>query len=262
MDVRYHGQTGNGTPAEPLVNCAMCSWGWADVYKNGKRVASSALLHLMVTSDTRNDRDGFNYYGYDSTKRPVREVHLLIPASAHLPSPGGFLHVMWENAEITRGSPEEIKARAAGLEQNIPTIELSAVPYLKWDRKEIHVKAGQKYRLIVHNNDPSSFHQFNMHARPESGGHGAKSLRHEEGMTAGRTGALWKPGEEHQGHGGGDPPAPRNVFLTLPQGATWATMVEFEKPGEYPFMCPVSNHYRRGMEGKFIVSADGKGGQK
>jgi uncharacterized cupredoxin-like copper-binding protein len=237
-----------------------CSWGWADVYKNGKRVASSANLHIMLTSDTRDNSKNFAYARYECANNPVRAVHVIVHPSAYLPTPGGFLHVMWENAEWTRGSPEEIMAKAPKMAKDIPTIELAAAPYLTWDKKEIHVKAGQKYRLVVHNQDPSSFHQFHLHSKPAGAGHhaGQQDARHEEGMASGRIGGLWKPGDE--GHGGpqGDPPAPRNVFFPLPQGSTWATMVMFEKPGEYEFMCPVSNHYRRGMEGKFIVSANGE----
>lgn len=268
IDVQYHGDTGNGTPAVPKVMCAMCSWGWADVYKNGKRVASSAPLHIMVTSDTRDDSRNFAYACYDCTDRPVREVHVIVAPMAYLPSPGGFLHVMWENAEVRRGSPEEIRAAAPQLDDDVPTIELSAAPYLTWDRKEIPVRTGQKYRLIVHNTDPSSFHQFSLHSEPMSAGHHGKTpdMRHDEGMTAGGTGPLWKPGDKEHKHSKHDPPAPRNVFFPLPQGSTWATFVTFEKPGEYEFMCPVGNHYRRGMVGKFVVSesgaASGKGSER
>lgn len=264
IDVKYHGHTGNGTPAVPLVNCAICSWGWADVYKNGKRVASSALLHVMVTSDTRNDENGFKYYDYDSTSRPIREVHVIIPPSAYLPSPGGFLHVMWENAEITRAEPQKVQAMAKDFTPDVPTIELSAVPYLQWDQTDIKLEARRKYRLVVHNNDPSSFHQFSLHSRPQ--GHGkdrhADDLRHEHGGTAGRIGGLWRPGASGHGHSGGDPPAPRNVFFPLPQGSTWATMIQFEEPGEYSFMCPVGNHFRRGMHGKFVVTGTSAKDQK
>ena len=258
IDTLYHGNSGNGTPADALVNCALCSWGWADIYKDGKRVASSALLHLMVTSDVRAPAsENYRYQCYDCTQNPVREIHIVVPPSAQLPSPGGFLHVNWENAEIRRGTPAEIARTAPTLAEDVPTIELAAAPYLRWDKTEIRVKTGQKYRLLVHNQDPSSFHQFRLHAEPAGAGHhagGADSLRHEEGMTAGGIGPLWKPGEaaKHEEN----PPGPQNVFFPLPQGSTWATMVMFEKPGEYEFMCPVGNHYRRGMEGKFIVEGE------
>lgn len=256
IDVLYHGDTGQGTPAEPKLLCLHCSWGWADVYKNGTRVASSAPLHVMVSSDTRDDSNNFRYYGYDTTANPVREVHVIVAPSAALPSPGGFLHVMWENAEIRRGTPEQIAAIAPKLSEDVPTIELTAVPHLRWDKEEIRVKAGQKYRLLVHNMDPVSFHQFRLHSTPAGKGHhGGSDARHEETMTAGRIGPLWKPGDKEH-HGKGDPPAPKHVFFPILEGMTWATMVEFDKPGEYEFMCPVANHYRRGMKGKFIVTAE------
>lgn len=256
IDTPYHGQTGNGTPAEPLVRCMLCSWGWADVYKNDKRVASSAPLHIMLTSDTRGD--DFSYACYECDEQPVREVHVIVDPAAHLPSPGGFLHVMWENAEWDAGPPDQVARSAPDLQEDVPTIELSAAPFLKWDRKEIDVEAGKKYKLIVHNQDPSSFHQFNLHSTPvskEQGGHD-QDMRHEEGMTAGGIGPLLtsegKHPEEHD-----SPPGPKNVFFALPQGSTWATFVQFDEPGEYEFMCPVGNHYRRGMEGKFIVARAG-----
>lgn len=260
IDTLYHGHTGNGTPAEPLVRCMMCSWGWADVYKNGVRVASSALLHVMLTSDVRGD--DFEYACYDCAERPVREVHVIVPPMFYLPAPGGFLHIMWENAEWERGPPERIAARAPELGEDVPTIRLRAAPYLRWSPEEIRVEAGRKYRLLVTNDDPSSFHQFRLHPRPEGEAHGDEDLRHEHGGTAGRIGGLWRPGEAPAHAHDGDPPAPRDVFLTLPQGATWATFVEFEEPGVYEFMCPVTNHYRRGMHGRFVVTPRGQGGER
>jgi uncharacterized cupredoxin-like copper-binding protein len=258
IDTLFHGHSGIATPAIPLVICGMCSYGWADVYKNGKRVRSSALMHIMITTDSRDDSKDFHYYDYDVTKNPMRQVHVELFSSNYLPSPGGFLHVTWENAEVHRGTPEEIKAIAPKMAEDIPTIELSAVPHLRWDREEIHLKAGQKYRLLVHNNDPVSFHQFHLQSKPKGAVHHEqpKDLRHEEGLTAGRLGGLWKPGDPDKPKKG-DPPAPSAVFFPLPQGTTWATMVMFEKPGEYPFLCPVGNHMRRGMHGKFVVTADG-----
>jgi hypothetical protein len=197
IDTLYHGHTGNGTPAEPLVKCMHCSWGWADIYKNGKRVASSALLHIMLTSRVRAGAEkNFAYQCYECADKPVREVHVIVPPMFYLPAPGGFLHIMWEEAEWKRGTPAQVANAAPKLGKKVPTIELAAAPYLTWDRKEIHVRAGQEYRLVVHNQDPSSFHQFSLHSRPEGAGHhgqGAKDIRHEHAATAGRTGELWKP---------------------------------------------------------------------
>ena len=260
IDVPYHGQTGNGSPAVPEVRCALCSWGWADIYKNNKRVASSAPLHIMLTSDTRGE--DFSYACYDCKEQPVREVHVVVPPSAYLPSPGGFLHIMWENAEWEVGDPDSIAEMAPELEEEIPTIELSAVPYLSWDQNEIRVEVGQKYRLLVHNTDPSSFHQFSLHSHPESAeqaeraeesaNRSAPPMRHDEGGTAGGIGPLWRPGAL-PGQESENPPGPESVFMPLPQGSTWATFIQFEEAGEYTFMCPVGNHMRRGMMGKFVA---------
>lgn len=188
IDTLYHGGTGNGSPAKPLVRCMLCSWGWADIYKNGRRVASSALLHVMLTSDVRGD--DFEYACYDCAWRPVREVHVIVPPMFYLPTPGGFLHIMWENAEWERGTPERITAAAPDLAEDVPTIHLRAAPYLRWSPEEIRVEAGRKYRLLVTNDDPSSFHQFRLHPRPEGDAHGDEDLRHEHGGTAGRIGGL------------------------------------------------------------------------
>jgi hypothetical protein len=260
IDTLFHGHSGHASPALPLVRCMMCSYGWADVYKNGKKVASSALLHIMLTSDSRDDSRDFHYVEYDATKNPIRQVHIDAFPMNHLPSPGGFLHLTWENSEWKVGTPEEIKAIAPKMAKDLPTIEISAVPHLRWDRQEIHLKAGQKYRLLVHNSDPASFHQFRYHPTPEGAGHHEqpKDLRHEHTATAGRTGPLWKPGDPgYTRDKKENPPTPRDYIFPLPQGSTWATIVQFDKPGEYEFMCPVGNHMRRGMHGKFVVTADG-----
>lgn len=159
-DLLYHGNSGKGTPAEPLVKAGLIAWGWGDVWKNGKKAASSALIHVMVTSKTRNEANSYKYLGYDTTANPVREVHLLIPSGVE--AKGGFLHVMWENAEIERGTPQKIAASAAQIDPQMPTIRLSAVPYLRWSKPEIAVQTGQTVRLILDNEDPISFHAFMM----------------------------------------------------------------------------------------------------
>jgi uncharacterized cupredoxin-like copper-binding protein len=271
IDTPFHGHSGHASPALPLITCMMCSYGWADVYKNGERVASSALLHIMLSSDTRDDDNNFAYYSYDTTKNPIRQIHVDLHPMNHLPSPGGFLHVTWENAEWQLGTPEEIQAIAPkiGNEPDIPTINLSAVSHLRWDQQEIHLKAGQKYRLLVHNEDPISFHQFHVHDEPTAIGQHRQGTegQHTETMTAGRIGKLWKPGDPDvmggykqgntKGHQHGEAEAPHKNFFPLPEGSTWATFVKFDEPGEYEYMCPVMNHARRGMRGKFVVTAEG-----
>ena len=164
IDTLEHGDTHRGHPGEPKTLCAMCSWGWGDVWKNGIKVASSAPLHVMLSSDAHDDANGFQYYGYDVSTRPVREVHVVVDPSANLPSPGGYLHVMFENAEVTRGTPEEIAAKAPKLQPAIPDVTLNAVPHLQWGATAIKLTAGQPVRLILNNLDPASFHAFVVRA--------------------------------------------------------------------------------------------------
>lgn len=164
IDTTEHGQTMRGHPAQPEALCAMCSWGWADVWKNGAKVASSALLHVMVTNDVRDDANGFRYACYDCKKQPMREIHVVIMPEANLPTPGGFLHVMWENSEITRGSPDEIGKKAAGQFTTFPTVQLDAMLGLRWSRTELEVPPGQRVRLVLNNMDPASFHAFKIHS--------------------------------------------------------------------------------------------------
>jgi uncharacterized cupredoxin-like copper-binding protein len=256
IDSPFHGHTGIASPALPLVNCMMCSYGWADVYKNGERVASSALMHVMLTTDARDDNNDFAYYDYDVTDKPVRQIHIDLFPENQLPSPGGFLHVTWENAEWQLGTPEEIMAIAPEMGEDIPTISLSAAPHLRWDQAEINLKAGQRYRLLVSNDDPASFHQFHWNTEPMAAGHHEhpSGVHHDETYTAGRIGELWKPGDPEY-EPSEDTLTPRSHLFPLEQGSTWATIVMFEKPGEYEFLCPVGNHMRRGMHGKFIVTA-------
>lgn len=158
IDSLWHGQTMRGSPAFPLINHMLGAWGWADVWKNGNKVGSSVLLHLMLTNDTRDDQQGFRWTCYDCTGRPVRQIHLMLPPQNNLPAPGGFLHVMWENSEWRRGTPDQIAARAPALGPNLPPLMLLAIPYLRWSDTNIAMQVGQTVRLSIINMDPSSFH--------------------------------------------------------------------------------------------------------
>jgi plastocyanin len=222
IDVPAHGDSGNGPAHMPKVRCMLCSWGWADVWMNGKRVGSSVPLHVMLSSDTRDDQKGFQWTSYDASKEPVREIHVMVMPEANLPVPGGFLHVMWENAEWSSGTPEEVGAedRIATLESefglDIETVELNAVAHLAWSEHEINVEVGKPIRLVLRNHDPISGHAFMM--------------------------------DTPEGH----------VHVPLPHGSPWHTTLVFDQPGTYEFWCPVGNHHGRGMYGKFIVAAPGE----
>lgn len=235
IDTIYHGTSGLGTAAEPLLNCQMCAWGWADIWRDGKRVASSAPLHVMMTSHVRDARKGYQYACYDCTTRPGGEVHLIVHPSAYLPTPGGFLHLMWENADVQRGTPDAIARLASREAPRWNDIAIDAVPYLKWNRSTVEVDAGTTYRLLITNKDPVSFHEFAVH-----GMKGMSGMMEHHGAG---------DGDEHAGKEGDLP----HVEVALPLGALWVTTIRFDEPGEYPFMCHVMNHGMRGMVGKFVV---------
>jgi hypothetical protein len=160
IDTTEHGQTMRGHPAQPLSYCASCSWGWADVWKNGKRVASSALLHVMLTNPVRDPASGWRYKCYDCPPEPPTQIHVEIMPDANLPTPGGFLHVMFENAEVVRGTPDEVAARAPALGPNLPSLMLLAVPHIRWSDTEITMQVGQPVRVSLRNMDPASNHAF------------------------------------------------------------------------------------------------------
>ncbi|MFN2433388.1 MAG: hypothetical protein ABR599_11355 [Gemmatimonadota bacterium] len=162
IDTTEHGTAHRGHPGEPQNVCAMCSWGWADIWKNGAKVAFSAPLHVMLSSDAHDEANDFKYFSYDVRQNPIREVHVLVDPSANLPAPGGYLHVMFENAEFTRGTPDEIAEQAEGQFPSWTDVTLNAVPALRWSDTKIDLPAGKTVRLILNNMDPSSFHAFKL----------------------------------------------------------------------------------------------------
>jgi FtsP/CotA-like multicopper oxidase with cupredoxin domain len=94
---------------------------------------------------------------------------------------------VWENADIERGTPQKIAARAAQIDPSMPTIRLSAVPFLTWSKPEITVEVGQKVRLILDNEDPISFHAFmidtpegHVHVMMPQGGMWATTLTFDQ----------------------------------------------------------------------------------
>lgn len=95
-NVTVHGDSGRETRLLPKMNALLTMWGSSRVYRNGELIREHAQTHVMVNSRTRNSKTG-QFYGYDTTDRPVQEVYLLLYASNNLPTPGGFLNVYWEN---------------------------------------------------------------------------------------------------------------------------------------------------------------------
>jgi len=99
IDQIVHGETGKENPLMPKMKAALTMWGFADVYKDGKRIKTDALLHIMVTSRARSLDKG-QYGSYDVTNQPIEEIHLFLNPGNKLPAPGGFLHVNWEKSTV------------------------------------------------------------------------------------------------------------------------------------------------------------------
>ncbi|MDP9347842.1 MAG: cupredoxin domain-containing protein, partial [Gemmatimonadota bacterium] len=163
IDTPYHGLTKLSTEAEPTVLCKMCSWGWANVWKNGKQVAASALLHVMLTTDVRDASKGYAYGCYDCRDRPIDQIHLDIYPQSNLPTENGGLHVMWQSSTYRQGTPDEIARSTPPIAgPGVPSLLINAVPHLRWSDTEIPLRVGQPVRLILTNLDPVSHHMFMM----------------------------------------------------------------------------------------------------
>lgn len=95
-----HGTSGNHNPFVPLVN-AVAMWGTADVYLGAGLVRADAPVHVMFTSDTRGE--DFRYQCYDCRDHPMQELHMILlpgPETEPYPLPGGFIHIVWEDARM------------------------------------------------------------------------------------------------------------------------------------------------------------------
>ncbi|MDQ6925788.1 MAG: multicopper oxidase domain-containing protein, partial [Candidatus Eremiobacteraeota bacterium] len=229
-------------------------------------VAASALVHVMVTTDTRDAAHGYAYACYDCTARPMRQVHLILGPQNFLPTPGGFLHVMWQDAEIRRGTPEQVAATAPALGLGLPDVVIDAVPYLRWSKDTVRVRTGQRYRVILNNTDPVSWHAWHFHGKVAAGGHG-------EGDEGGGDEGGSKGGHAHGGHAHGSQEGDAamdgearvgstvipqahgqpQLLIPMPEASQWVTTIEFDEPGTYEYGCPVMNHEKRGMKGVFVV---------
>ncbi len=100
-----HGSTGMNVPLVPTVRDAVSLWGLSRVWKDGKLVTDAEPTHIMVTSRTRGDASqGYAYQCWNCTQRPMGEVHVMLRPKdgmgVQLPSPGGFIHAMWEQSAV------------------------------------------------------------------------------------------------------------------------------------------------------------------
>lgn len=74
---QIHGDTGHGFPQAPRSLAYLAAWGAADVFRDGKRVAGSAPLHVSVIPG-------------DSGRL---QFDLVVGPDSNLNTPGGFLHL-------------------------------------------------------------------------------------------------------------------------------------------------------------------------
>jgi hypothetical protein len=132
-DVLVHGNTGRENPLMPKMRAALSMWGPAQVYKDDQLIKSDALLHVMVTSRARTEPD-FHYSDYDRTLGPVDEIHLFLNPQNRLPAPGGFLHMMWERANVTT---EAIKAGDETGDREVEEQERGEEPEERNERGEL-----------------------------------------------------------------------------------------------------------------------------
>jgi uncharacterized cupredoxin-like copper-binding protein len=100
MGLYYHGITTVHTPLVPTINSAVALWAIGHLYRNGVLVTDNAMVHAMLLSHTRRERD-FALECWDCSKNPVDELQLQVtpaPGEPQFDAPGGFLFVNWEKS--------------------------------------------------------------------------------------------------------------------------------------------------------------------
>ena len=100
MGLYYHGNTTVHTPLVPTINSAVALWAVGHLYKNDAIVTDNAMVHVMLLSRTRREKD-FALECWDCSKNKIEELQLQIlpgPGEPKLDAPGGFLFVNWETS--------------------------------------------------------------------------------------------------------------------------------------------------------------------
>ena len=100
LGLYYHGNTGVHTPLVPTINSAVALWAVAHLYKNDQLVTDNAMVHVMLLSRTRRERD-WALACWDCSRNKIEELQLQItpaPGEPKFAAPGGFLFVNWERS--------------------------------------------------------------------------------------------------------------------------------------------------------------------
>lgn len=102
-DLTYHGATGLGMPFVPQVRTMLSFYGMSQLYRNDQLVDSSAMTHVMFSSQTQGRARGseYAYLCWDCTKNPIEQLHLMVmpPSGKMYQLPGGIIHVMWQKSQ-------------------------------------------------------------------------------------------------------------------------------------------------------------------
>jgi len=100
LGLYYHGVTQVHTPLVPTINSAVALWAFGHLYRNGTPVTDNAMVHVMLLSRTRRDRD-FALACWDCSRNKIEELQLQIlpgPGEPKFDAPGGFLFINWEQS--------------------------------------------------------------------------------------------------------------------------------------------------------------------
>jgi hypothetical protein len=91
------------TPLVPTINSAVALWAVGHLFRNDVLVTDKAMVHAMLLSHTRRERD-FALQCWDCSKNSMDELQLQVtpaPGEPEFESPGGFLFINWEKSKAT-----------------------------------------------------------------------------------------------------------------------------------------------------------------
>lgn len=100
MGLFYHGASGVHTPLVPTIQSSVALWAYGHLYRNDALVSDSAMVHVMLLSQTRREGD-WALECWDCSHNPVQELQLQVtPLPGHTPfdAPGGVLFLNWEKS--------------------------------------------------------------------------------------------------------------------------------------------------------------------
>ena len=103
----HHGDTGIDTPALPRVAAELSFWGFAEVFRDGQRVAANAPAHMMVVKKDQGSLPGQVFLSVATEEQNLAGV------------PDGYVNVVWKTADrvvtaATRGADLHTLRETAG----------------------------------------------------------------------------------------------------------------------------------------------------